>query len=79
MRTTVRIKDSLLKKAKEFAAKNGTTLTFIIEDSLKEVLYRDNAKKKSPPVKFRIAKGGGTLPGVDLNDNSSLLSIMESQ
>jgi predicted transcriptional regulator len=38
MRTTIRIDDQLLKKAKQLAARSGKSLTSIIEDALRESL-----------------------------------------
>ena len=39
-RTTIRLDDQLLKEAKRLAADLGTTLTAVIEESLRARLYR---------------------------------------
>lgn len=72
MRTTVRLSDDLLRRAKRKAAEKGRTLTSLIEDGLKIIL----AESPRPPrsrVHLPISKAsGGTLPGVDLNRSSEL-------
>jgi hypothetical protein len=72
-RTTVRLPDELLRRAKRKASAEGRTLTSLIEDGLRLVLRdREAAKvvrRKMPPVsKAR----GGLRPGIDLNDSASL-------
>lgn len=77
MRTTIRIDDNLLTLAKKAALDNKSTLTAIIEDALKEKLFRNKTKSDSTEVKIVTFKGKGVLPGVDLDDASSLLELME--
>lgn len=76
MRTTVRINDSLLKAAKREAARRGQTLSSLIEQGLRHVLAQP------PPVLRRVElpvcrAGGGTLPGIGLNDTSALMDVMD--
>jgi hypothetical protein len=78
MRTTVRLSDALLEKAKREAARRGITLTALIEQGLR----REMAKPAKPLVRERVSlpvckRGGGTLPGVDLDDSATLLDRME--
>lgn len=80
MRTTIRLNDDLLKQAKQQAAESGLTLTSLIEESLRERLRRGKGlpgKRKS--VKLKTAGSGGLLPGIDLDDNASLLDVMEDK
>jgi hypothetical protein len=76
MRTTVRINDELLKRAKRRAADQGRTLTSLIEEGLGLVL----AKAKEKPterLQLPISKAsGGVLPGVDLNRSCELEEVM---
>ena len=77
MRTTVRLDDELLSKAKRHAAEAGTTLTALIEDSLRERLYRHAENVGSTRrVRLRTCGGRGTHPGIDLDDSASLLDAM---
>ena len=80
MRTTVRLNDALLAEAKREAARRGVTLTGLIDQGLRLVL----AQSRSPRRRARLVLpeclvGGGTLPGVDLNDSASLLDAMEGR
>ncbi len=74
MRTTVRLDEALLARAREEAAKRKTTLTSLIEQGLP--LRRAERRPVSLP---ECQAGGGTLPGVDLNDSASLLDRMDDR
>ena len=79
MRTTIRIDDHLLTEAKKIAAERRTTLTEVIEESLREMLARKRKSEKKPPIKLKTYRGNGLQPGVDLDDSAALLDIMESK
>jgi hypothetical protein len=68
-RTTVRLPQELLNRAKRKAAAEGRTLTSLIADGLRMVVADDRkpakAKRVLPPVSKAV---GGLLPGVDLMD-----------
>ena len=81
MRTTVRLDDALLERARREAARRGVTLTALIEEGLLGVLRRPAGKappRARVPVPVSRAKGG-TLPGVDLGDSAALLDRMEGR
>jgi hypothetical protein len=78
MRTTIRINERLLKEAKLQAARQGTTLTAIIEDALRESLARQRDSQQREPVRLVTFGGQGLLPGVDLDDSAALLDLMEA-
>lgn len=78
MRTTVRLDPRLLSEAKKYAAETGRTLTSVLEDAVRETLARRRARPGAKPVRLRTVKGGGTRPGVDLDDSASLLDLMGS-
>jgi hypothetical protein len=75
-RTTVRLPEELLKRAKRKAAAEGRTLTSLIEDGLRLVVAEApkgmRRKRVMPPVSK--AKGG-LLPGIDLDRMSSYQEI----
>lgn len=72
-RTTVRLPEDLLKRAKRKAASEGRTLTALIEDGLRLMVAGGRKKQKREPVLPRISTGkGGLMPGIDLSDLSSL-------
>lgn len=79
MRTTLQLNDHLYQKAKQLAVKTHRTLTAVIEDALRETISRrDPIAAKSPRAKLPIFDGKGLQPGVDLDDSSALLDLMDS-
>jgi hypothetical protein len=77
MRTTVRINDELLKRAKKRAAHEGRTLTSLVEEGL-AVILAEAKGSRSGQVQLPVSKAsGGVLPGVDLNRSSDLEEVMD--
>lgn len=71
-RTTIRLPDDLMRRARKRAAEKGRTLTSLIEEGLKALLVepKRGARKR---IRLPISKAsGGTLPGVDLNRSADL-------
>lgn len=77
MRTTIRLDDQLMTTAKKVAVETGTTLTALIEESLRERLARRDRPRRKSTFRFPTFKGDGLQPGVDLDDSASLLDRME--
>lgn len=76
MRTTVRINDDLLKRAKKRAAHEGRTLTSLIEEGLSLALSEPKASHRRK-VRLPVSKAaGGICPGVDLNRSCDLEEVM---
>jgi Arc/MetJ family transcription regulator len=76
MRTTIRIDDDLLAKAKRHASENGTTLTAVIEQSLRVMLSSRDLTAPRRAIRLKTAGSGGTLAGVDLNHGAALVDRM---
>ena len=78
MRTTIRINDDLLKRAKKQAADEGRTLTSLVEDALVLILSKPKTSRRKR-VKLPVSKAtGGVLPGIDLNRSSDLEEVMNA-
>jgi hypothetical protein len=77
MRTTINLPDELILQAKRAALEADTTLTEIIGDALREALARRRNKKPRSEFKVIASGHGGLQPGVDLDDTSALLDIMD--
>jgi hypothetical protein len=77
MRTTLRIDDQLLRAAKKTAAETGRTLTAVIEDALRQSLSPSTSPAKSPRLRLPSLNLGETMPGVDLDNSSALLDLMD--
>ena len=76
MRTTIRLKDDLLRRAKKQAAAEGRTLTSLIEEGLTVILSKPKRSRKGR-VNLPVSKAsGGVLPGVDLNRSSDLEEVI---
>ena len=73
VRTTVRLPDGLVRRAKLKAAAEGRSLTALIEDGLRRVVNdrarSERADRSLPPVSGAT---GGLMPGLDLNQPSAL-------
>lgn len=78
MRTTIRINDDLLKRAKKRAADEGRTLTSLVEEGLVLMLSRTKAGRRKR-IELPVSKAaGGVLPGIDLNRSSDLEEVMSA-
>jgi hypothetical protein len=78
MRTTIRLDEDLLAEVRLAAARSGKSMTAVIEDALREVFARQQARADASPVKLTTVAGHGPQPGVDLDDSAALLSLMEA-
>ena len=78
MRTTIRINENLLKRAKKLAADEGRTLTSLVEDGLAQILAQPKAKRRER-VELPVSKAtGGVIPGIDLNRSVDLEEVMNT-
>jgi hypothetical protein len=79
MRTTVRLQENLLKRAKQRAAAEGRSLTSLIEEGLELALARRRTRTRRH-VAIPVAKEkGGTFPGVQLDRSSELEDVMSGR
>jgi hypothetical protein len=70
-RTTVRLPQDLLVRAKRKAAAEGRTLTSLIEDGLRRVIDDRKPSKERLPLRVSSATGG-PFPGIDITRASTL-------
>ncbi|HEX9368298.1 MAG TPA: YlcI/YnfO family protein [Vicinamibacterales bacterium] len=78
MRTTVRLPTGLMAQAKKLARDTDRTLTQLIEDSLREAIARRSQRARRS-ASFTIVHGNGVQPGVDLDNTSALLDLMDGE
>lgn len=77
MRTTIRLRDDLLKRAKKRAAEDNRTLTSVVEEGVALVLARP-ARKRRDRIEVPVSRAkGGVLPGIDLNRSTDLEASIE--
>jgi hypothetical protein len=80
MRTTVDLDDTVLRRAKELAARSNRTLTAVLEDALREALGRVNKPAQRKALKLLTSnQRPGVCPGVDLDHSAALLELMEEE
>lgn len=70
-RTTVRLPEDLLRRAKKRAAAEGRTLTSLVEEGLRLVTSDRPTKRLRVPIPISSASGG-LAPGVDLTHVSKV-------
>jgi predicted DNA-binding ribbon-helix-helix protein len=76
MRTTIRLDENILKKAKQTAVERNISLTKLIEEALQEKLYRRPVTSTARRVRLPTFNGRGLQPGVDLDDTKALVDLM---
>ncbi len=75
-RTTVRLPQDLLNRAKRKAAAEGRTVTSLIAEGLQLVTGDSRKTAKRTRAMPRVSKaGGGLMPGVDLTSFAALQEI----
>src|SRR3954469_20513736 len=75
-RTTVRLPEELLARAKRKAAAEGRTLTSLIEDGLRLVVSEERKPPKRKRVLPRVSKAtGGLRAGVDITRFSEIQAL----
>ncbi len=75
-RTTVRLPDDLVRRAKRKAAAEGRSLTSLIEEGLRRVLNGRKSANGSERILPPVAKEtGGLQPGLHLDDTAALQEL----
>ena len=78
MRTTVRLDENLLRQAKSVAARQGETVTSLIERGLRLVLAASHRRPPRGRSVLPVSKAkGGLRAGVDLDDSSAVLDLID--
>ena len=77
MRTTIHLPDDLLALLKRRAADTNRTLTEVIEDALRRALAPPRSRRAL--TRLTPFGKGGLQPGVDLDDSSTLLDLLEGR
>jgi len=77
VRTTLNIDEALLADFKQIAARSHRSLSAVIQDALRESLLRRPRETGVQRVELPTFGEGGTLPGVDLDDNLATRQRLE--
>ncbi len=77
MRTIIRLRDELLKRAKQRAAAENRSLASLIEEAVVLILARP-VKKHHERVRLPLSRSSGGLnPGVNLNRSKDIEGFLE--
>ena len=78
MRATLSFDDQLFREAKELAARDGETLTQLVERAVRQYVH----DRRTPPTPHRLElliKEGPPVPGVNFDDREALYAWMEGR
>lgn len=78
MRTTINLPDDLMTQIKKLAAASHSTVTALIEDTLRESLAGRRRSRRPGRATLPTYGKKGLLHGVDLDDTASLFDAMVS-
>jgi hypothetical protein len=76
MKTTLNIDDRLLSRAKALAAREGTTLTALVEDALRARLSPRPRSTHSFRLELPTVKGSAP-PRIDIADRDALFDLLD--
>ena len=77
MRTTVTLDDHLYAQARVRAAEDGRSVGSVIEEALRAYLMQAAAAPSIDLPPLPTFDGGGVLPGIDLDDMSSVYELLD--
>jgi hypothetical protein len=79
MRTTITIRDDVLKRARQLALARSCTLSDLVEESLQRTLAAPAVALPLEQARIPTFAGRGLQPGVDLDSTAGLLDVMEER
>jgi hypothetical protein len=80
VKTTVEINEGLLRRAKQRAAADGTTLRSLLEEALQRLLDdKDRPTRGARLRDVRFRGGTGPAPGMDISDWNAVRESIEAQ
>lgn len=76
MKTTLNIDDTVMQRLREEAARQGRTMSELVEAGLRRVLYEPDTKTERLPKLPRWRSGGARI---DVADREALYTAMEER
>ena len=76
MKTTIEIQSELLRKAKETARREGTTLRALVEEGLRSAMASRAKPRRRKKFRMVTFKGDGLQPGIDFSNWEQIRSII---
>lgn len=76
MKTTLNLNDQVLRQAKQRAARDGITLSSLVEDALRARLAETGRQR--PPFRLELETvTGDAAPNVDIDDRNALYAVID--
>jgi len=80
VRTTIRLEENLLFRARERAAQEKRTLTSLVEERLRLAIEKQAPTRRRRKFALPVSRQrGGVNPGVELSDSVHLLDAIEGR
>lgn len=79
MRTMLVLNDDIHQQAKEYASHRGKTLSFIVEEALREKLSGRQGPSRRRRVRLPTFRGDGLMPGLSLDDVGTIYDRMDGR
>jgi hypothetical protein len=79
MRTTLSLQDAILESARREALARHMSLAKFIESAVRDKLAQEVREKEEPYRALVTFKGNGVKSGIDLNDSSALLDMIDGR
>ena len=77
MQTTIQLDETLLDQATKLAQAKGYDLSHFIEETLRDKIAPKSPVARQPFFRLTTVGGHGVRPGVDLNNSTALLALLE--
>jgi hypothetical protein len=77
MQTTIQLDETLFDQATKLAQAKGCDLLHFIEETLRDKIAPKPLVAPQPFFRLTTVGGQGVRPGVDLNNSTALLALME--
>lgn len=77
MRTTLTLDDRVHAQLKVRAARDGVTVSSVIEEALRRYFLEETPSRGRAVPELPTMQSGGVRPGVDLDDMSSVVEILD--
>ncbi|MFN2445002.1 MAG: ribbon-helix-helix protein, CopG family [Vicinamibacterales bacterium] len=76
MRTIISLDDELHRRVKSYAARQGTSLTALVEEALRARLAQRTSKRRAP-VRLPTFKGEGLQGGLNLDEMGTIYDRLD--
>jgi hypothetical protein len=76
--STIQLDDHLFREVEKWAAQSNRSVQAVVEDAIKAALPRSKPPRTGP-LKLPTYGGSGLQPGVDLENRSAVLDLLDQK